>query len=120
LLLILESFNLYPYLTPFGGYTKDFIEALAKSKGKEIILVVIDRLTKYAHLIDLSHPYTTLEMAQAFMENVYKLRCLPQTIIFDSKIISSTFLDRIVSKFVGLSIIYIPPTIPKLMGNQRS
>ncbi len=35
----------------------DFIEALPKSECKDTILVVVDRLTKYAHFIPLTHPY---------------------------------------------------------------
>lgn len=51
----------------------DFIEALPKSEGKEGILVVVDRLSKYAHFLALTHPYTTSSVAKAFMKKIYKL-----------------------------------------------
>jgi hypothetical protein len=61
----------------------DFITGLPKSKGKDIILVVVDRFTKYGHFIPLSHPFTAAEVAQVFIDNVYKLHGLPLNIITD-------------------------------------
>lgn len=37
----------------------DFITGLPKSKGYEVILVIVDRLTKYSHFISLKHPDTS-------------------------------------------------------------
>ncbi len=34
----------------------DFIIGLPKSEGKSVIMVVVERLTKYAHFCALSHP----------------------------------------------------------------
>jgi hypothetical protein len=75
-----------PGLLPNGPWQSigmDFITGLPKSKGKDIILVVVDRFTKYGHFIPLSHPFTAAEVAQVFIDNVYKLHGLPLNIITD-------------------------------------
>jgi len=59
----------------------DFVEGLAKSNGVDVILVVIDKLTKYGHFLSLSHPYTALQVAKLYFNNVYRLHGLPQAII---------------------------------------
>ena len=50
----------------------DFIEKLPKSACKDIIMVVVDRLSKYAHFMPLSHPFSALTVVQAFMDNIYR------------------------------------------------
>lgn len=51
----------------------DFIEGLPKSHGKDAIMVIVDRLSKYSHFVGLTHPYSASSVAQAFIDNVYKL-----------------------------------------------
>lgn len=41
---------------PWKGVCMDFLTGLPKSDGKDIILVVVDRFTKFAHFLPLSHP----------------------------------------------------------------
>ena len=51
----------------------DFITSLPKSEGKSVIMVVVDRLTKYAHFCALSHPFKDNTVSTAFMETIQKI-----------------------------------------------
>jgi hypothetical protein len=55
----------------------DFVEGLSKSEGKDVIWVIVDRLTKYAHFIALSHPFTAEQILEKFKDNFYKHHRLP-------------------------------------------
>jgi hypothetical protein len=59
----------------------DFIEGLPFSQGYSVIWVIVDQLTKYAHFIPLKHPYTAEKLAQVFMNQLFKLHGMPQSII---------------------------------------
>jgi hypothetical protein len=61
----------------------DFIIELPKSEGKSVIMVIVDRLTKYTHFCALSHPFKASTVATAFMETVQKLHGSPKIIVSD-------------------------------------
>lgn len=52
-------------------------KALPISEGKDTMLVVVDKLTKYSHFIALSHPFTTSN-AELFFINIVRHMVYPE------------------------------------------
>lgn len=92
----------------------DFIERLPLSQGKFVILVVVDRLTKYGHFVALAHPFTALTVAHAYLHNIYKSQAIPDSIVSDrDRIFLSNFwqeLFRHLGAKLKLSTAYHPQT----------
>ena len=75
----------------FSDISMDFVEGLPISGGKNVIMVVVDRLTKYGHFIALAHPFTVTTVATAYVDYVYKLHGNPILILSNC---GPTFLSR--------------------------
>jgi hypothetical protein len=92
----------------------DFIEGLPKSEGYTVILVIVDRFTKYAHFVPIKHPFTARTIAKAVYDNVVKLHGLPKTIVLDrDKVFTSNVWKELFSMTgtqVILSSAYHPQT----------
>jgi hypothetical protein len=77
-------------------------------------MVVVDHLSKYAHLCALQHPFTTSTVAQIFMDNIFKLHGMPHSIVSDhDPTFTSTFwqeLFRLQGTQLHLSTTYHPQT----------
>ncbi|GER47384.1 5-keto-4-deoxy-D-glucarate aldolase [Striga asiatica] len=61
--------------------TVNFIERLPLTNGFDGVMVVVDQLAKYAHFIQLTHPYTAKSIAKLFVEYVVKLHGVPRSIV---------------------------------------
>jgi hypothetical protein len=92
----------------------DFVEGLPLSQGYSVIFVVVDRLSKYANFMALSHPYSAARVAQIFVANVFKLHGMPNSIVSDrDTTFTSTFwseLFRLQGTTLKLSTNYHPQT----------
>ncbi|KAJ8751592.1 hypothetical protein K2173_016841 [Erythroxylum novogranatense] len=67
----------------WSDISMDFVEGLPCSEGYRVIMVVVDRLSKYAHFVPLTHPYTAFAVAKSFVENVVRLHGMPTSIVTD-------------------------------------
>ena len=70
----------YPYKV-LDNISMDFIEVIPKLGGNTIILVVVDRISKYSHFCALNHPYTASSVAQIFMDRIFHLHGIPSSIV---------------------------------------
>lgn len=59
----------------------NFIISLPKSNRKEVIFMVVDRLSKYGHFVALSNSYVAHFIAQVVVDEVYQLRRLSNNIV---------------------------------------
>ena len=61
----------------------DFITSLPKSEEKNVIMMVFDRLIKYAHFCALSHHFKESTIATTFVEIIQKINGNPKIIVSD-------------------------------------
>ncbi|PNX93307.1 Ty3/gypsy retrotransposon protein [Trifolium pratense] len=92
----------------------DFITGLPIVNGFSVIMVVVDRLTKYAHFLTLKAYYSSKTVAEAFMSNIVKLHGMPRSIVSDrDKVFTSAFwqhLFKLQGTTLAMSSAYHPQT----------
>ena len=69
----------------------DFISGLPRVRGIDTVLVVVDRLTKYAHFLLVRHPYTAKTVAEIFIKEIVRLHGIPSSIVSDR---DTTFMSH--------------------------
>lgn len=70
----------------------DFIEGLPMSNSFSVIMVIMDRLSKYAHFSTLKHPYTAKLVAGIYIKDVAHLHGMPRSVVSNhDKVFTSQF-----------------------------
>jgi hypothetical protein len=101
--------------TIWRDISMDFIVGLPKSGNKSIIMVVVDRISKYAHLCALQHPFTTSTVAQfSWIMSSSFTTCLILLFLIEIPL-SPTIFGKNCSGYRAPSCISTPPIIPRLM-----
>ncbi|KAL1550842.1 hypothetical protein AAHA92_18755 [Salvia divinorum] len=82
------------------GVSMDFITSLPTSRGFTTIMVVVDRLSKYAHFAPLPPHFNALRVANLFIDTVVKHHGFPKTLVSDR---DSVFLNEVWAELLRLS-----------------
>lgn len=80
---------------------------------------MVDKLSKYAHFMALSHPYTTITVAQCYLDNVFKHHGWPRTILKDMDVVFLSNFERVSSPYIALSFCYLVLITHRLMDKLR-
>ena len=97
----------------------DIIKGLPKSKGWDTILMVVDRLSKYAHFIGLKHPFTAVSVAAVFVREIVRLHSVPRSIVIVTRYFLANFGESFLDYKVRLFNSGLPIT-HNLMVKRKS
>jgi hypothetical protein len=80
----------------------DFIIGLPKTqKQNDSIMVVIDKLNKYAHFIPVKSTFKVINIVEIFMKEIFRLHGIPKMVISDRDVkFTSSFWKKL---FAGLN-----------------
>jgi hypothetical protein len=82
----------------------DFISGLPLSHHYNCVMVVVDKLSKYAHFLALAHPFSALSVAKLYMKETYRLHGMPSSIISDRDAIFTSKLWQELFKLSGTKL----------------
>lgn len=73
--------------------------------GKNVVMVVVDRLSKYTHFVPLAHPYMVGIVARLFLGNFFKLHGMPQAIVSDRDLVFTSNFWKEIFRLSGIQLL---------------
>jgi hypothetical protein len=98
----------------------DFVEALPRVNGKSVILTIVDRFSKSAHFIALSHPYTATSVARVFFAEIVRLHGIPSSIVSDRDPVFTSSFWRELFRLAGVKLQFTLAFHPQSDGQSKS
>jgi len=99
---------------PWTHLTVDFITKLPVVAGKDMILVVCDRLSKMTHFVATTEGTSAEGLARLFRDNVWKLYGLLESVVLDREPQLAVELTKELNRMLGiktkLSTVFHPQT----------
>jgi hypothetical protein len=83
-------------------------------------LVVVDKFSKYAHFIPLSHPFTAFQVALYYMNNVFKLHGMPTAMVSDREEMFTSHIWQELFKLLGTNLKMSSAYHPQIDGQTES
>jgi len=96
--------------------TVDFITKLPLVAGKDVILVICNRLSKMAHFVTTTKETMAKGLARLFRDNVWKLHGLPESVISDRGPQFVAELTRELDKMLGIEMRMLRVFHPQIDG----
>jgi hypothetical protein len=95
----------------------DFITGFPKTiKQHDVIMVVMDKLSKAMHFIPIKSTFNSIEVANIFMKDIFRLHGFPKTIISDRDAKFTSIFWKILFAGLGMLLEFIMAYHPQTNG----
>jgi hypothetical protein len=85
--------------------TIDFVTKLPRKAWKhDSIMIVVDKLTKVVHFVPIKMIHTTINIAEIYMKEIYRLHGIPKAIVSDRDTKFTSNFSRGLFKIFGTNM----------------
>jgi hypothetical protein len=106
---------------PWKSIGMDFLGPIPEShNGNNMILVVIDRLTKMAHFTPTKSTVTSSQVADLFLENIFRYHGMPENIVSDRDPKFTANFWKNLNKALGIKLLMSTSAHPQTDGQSEA